>query len=89
MAAALQAALASRPPASQGLLAPTARPAEPVTQGLPVGAGAGPEVLSGMPTASPGDDVLSQMYAAFQANPTDAMRRLIAVAEQQRGNLRA
>lgn len=87
MQAALQAALAARPPGDQGLTAPTARPAEPVTHGLPVGPGAGPEAVGGVGAASagPDDTVLANLYRAFQANPTDGLRRLIAVAEAQRG----
>lgn len=87
MQAALAAALATRPPGGMGLLAPTARPAEPVTAGLPVGPGPGPEALgsAGAPTAGPADGVLASLYRAFQANPTDGLRRLIAVAEAQRG----
>lgn len=40
----LAGALAMMPP-GPGLLAPTDRPLEPVTHGLPVGPGAGPEIL--------------------------------------------
>lgn len=43
MQAALQAAQGMRPPTS--LYAPTQRPSEPLTAGLPIGAGPGPEVI--------------------------------------------
>lgn len=43
MMAAMQAASRMRPP--QSLYSPTQRPQEPITAGLPVGAGPGPEVI--------------------------------------------
>lgn len=87
MQAALQAALATRPPGGTGLLAPTARPAEPVTAGLPVGPGAGPEILggAGAPTAGPTDQILANLYRAYQIQPTEGLRQLIAKTEQLRG----
>lgn len=42
MAAAMQAAQRMRPPTS--LYAPTQRPGEPITAGMPIGPGPGPEV---------------------------------------------
>jgi hypothetical protein len=45
--------------------APTNRPDEPVTQGLPFGPGAGPEVMKG-PTAAP---LISDQLAAMAADP--------------------
>ena len=39
----MQAASGMRPPTS--LYAPTQRPTEPITAGLPIGAGPGPEVI--------------------------------------------
>lgn len=53
--------------------APTARPAEPVTAGLPLGPGPGPEVLGAM-----GDDtILMQLRALYQAYPNSELRALI------------
>lgn len=54
---------------------PSTRPGEPVTAGLPVGPGAGPEAL-GIP-AGPGDTEREQLLAVFRMNPTPALARLI------------
>jgi len=54
------------------LTGPT-RTANPVTHGLPVGPGAGPEVLS-----TPSDDYLGQLRAIYSQHPTEALRELIA-----------
>ena len=51
-----------------GLSAPTQRPDEPVTHGLPMGPGAGPEVLS--PNLAP--DPLTQAASALDALGTKA-----------------
>src|ERR1019366_1401153 len=49
MMAALQAHTAANPAGARGAIdRPTERPNEPVTHGLPVGPGGGPEVLSGI-----------------------------------------
>jgi hypothetical protein len=55
------------------LSAPSSRPGEPVTAGLPVGAGPGPEVLSPM-----GDPVRRTLQAILLSNPEnhDVMRLL-------------
>lgn len=53
--------------------APTQRPGEPLTAGIPSGAGPGPEVL-GMGQPNPIDEIRA-MYAA---NPNDDLRRLLA-----------
>lgn len=81
MQAALQAALATRPPGGTGLLAPTARPAEPVTAGLPVGPGAGPEALGATPTANA--TVLGELRAVYQIAPNEELRQIIERLENQ------
>lgn len=67
------------PPDPGMLHAPTARPGEPVTAGLPIGAGPGPEALPG---GLPQDQVLANMYRAFQMAPSDGLRALIAQTER-------
>lgn len=52
---------------------PTSRPHEPVTTGLPIGPGAGPEALGPMP---PGPEVQS-LQAAYLANPTPQLRHAL------------
>ena len=61
------------------LTAPSARPQEPVQAGLPVGPGAGPEVL---PMADQGLTLatLKQIYRRF---PSDEIRQLILQEEQR------
>ena len=49
------------------------RTSNPVTHGLPVGPGAGPEVLS-----TPSGDYLGQLRAIYAQYPTEALRELIA-----------
>lgn len=56
----------------RSLTGPTRTP-NPVTHGLPVGPGAGPEVLS-----TPSDDYLGQLRAIYAQHPTEALRELIA-----------
>jgi hypothetical protein len=59
--------------------APTERPAEPVTAGLPSGPGPGPEALG---AAGPGsDDTLTRLKVLFQAHPNDDLGRLITDIE--------
>ncbi len=52
---------------------PTHRPDEPVTHGMPFGAGAGPEVLGG-PAMS---DVSARLRALYAIHPTQELRELI------------
>lgn len=66
-----------RPPVTPdqvpNLLDPTARPGEPVTAGLPVGAGPGPEVL-GMGL---GNAVLDELREAYRLTRSEALRDMI------------
>lgn len=73
------------PPAPGMLTGPSLRPGEPVTAGLTVGAGPGPEAVTG---GAPGDQVLANLYRAYQTAPTEGLRALIAQTEQLRGSLR-
>lgn len=86
-----QTAQPQMPPAAQtrpappdpGLLhAPTARPNEPVTAGVPMGAGPGPEANAMGP---PSDQILANLYRAYQMAPTEAMRQIVEQAERLRG----
>lgn len=58
--------------------APSARPNEPVTAGLPVGPGPGPEVLGGN-TAN--DDVEATLRATYARFPTEQLRALIEMID--------
>lgn len=69
------------PAAPTPLDAPTMRPDEPVTHGLPSGPGAGPEVLD----LDEGDEVLTALRAAYDAFPTTEMLRLLLDEEERRG----
>lgn len=63
------------------LTAPTTRPAEPVTAGLPIGAGPGPNVAS-VP-ASAGSQALFDLRAlAERFRDYDGLYKVIAFAEQ-------
>ena len=71
----------SVPPPDPGMLAaPTARPGEPVTAGLPIGAGPGPSALA---TGNPDDQVLVNLYQAYRNAPTEGLRALIEQMEMQ------
>lgn len=61
-----------------GLDAPSERPNEPVTAGLPVGAGPGPEALAPMGLGDQ-SDVATQLRAIYSRFPNDDLR---AVLEQ-------
>lgn len=63
-------------PQVTALDAPSERPGEPVTTGLAVGPGAGPEVLPGAP-----DDTIEQLRAVYRMFPTNDLRELIERAE--------
>lgn len=60
-------------PGAQPFTRPTERPNEPVTAGLPVGAGPGPEALS---TSAP-DTIGAQLVAMYRQNPNNDLLRLI------------
>lgn len=82
---ALAAAQASAPPEGS-LAAPTARPNEPVTAGLPTGAGPGPSSLA--PFAGPasrGVSDLEMVRAMYRRMPTEAVRRVLERLERTSG----
>lgn len=72
LAAALQSAQAWQPPMSVGLHAPTARPDEPITHGLAMGPGAGPEAL-GLNTPQPAVATTLADLARISGDPSLAM----------------
>lgn len=55
--------------------APTSRPGEPVTAGIPLGPGPGPEVLTN--PVGGADPVLDRLRALYLQFPTEHIRRLI------------
>jgi len=61
-----------------GLTDPTANPNEPVTAGLPVGPGVGPEALSIMRPDSPELAILHSLYLEY---PNPDIRRFMAFLE--------
>jgi hypothetical protein len=72
-------------PAITPLSAPTERPDEPVTQGNPMGPGAGPEILN-LPTAIPGqlDDAVQALQALYLQNPrNEDVRRILETVERE------
>jgi len=69
-------------PGQKPFARPTERPDEPITAGLPIGAGPGPEALA--PIVAPrGDDVVAALRAAYQLAPSDDLLDLL-IAESLR-----
>lgn len=66
---------------SVGIFEPTQRPDEPITAGLSVGEGPGPEVLQTPVTAPDQLSVLAR--AMFAANPTPQNRRILEAFMQE------
>lgn len=64
-----------------GIFEPTQRPNEPITAGLPVGEGPGPEVLQ-TPVTAP-DQLAVLARAMFAADPTPQNRRLVEAFMQE------
>lgn len=60
------------------LLDPTAKPEEPITAGLPFGAGAGPS-----PSMPSGDPDVDALRAIYKAHPSTALLRIIAAMEDE------
>lgn len=69
---------ASAPPVPPGpLTRPTDRPLEPITSGLPMGPGPGPEALGlGF------DPVTETLRAAYRAFPNESVAALLEAAER-------
>jgi hypothetical protein len=80
LSAALAAAQSQTP--GQGLAAPTSRPGEPVTAGLPTGPGAGPSALADGTGGLSDADIARALYRRF---PTEAMRKLVERADRLEG----
>ena len=75
----------SQGPAITSLNAPTERPDEPITQGNPMGPGAGPEILN-LPTAMPDelDDAVAALQTLFLQNPRNQdVRRAMETLERE------
>lgn len=71
-----------KPGSVPSLTAPTDRPNEPVTAGLPMGAGPGPGPGPGVPPAASGSQALFDLRALAAAHPDyDNLYRIIAWAE--------
>lgn len=81
MEAALAAALAMEPPVG-GLARPSQRPNEPVTAGLAIGPGPGPEVLP-LPVFPNDDEAVGRLILAHRQHPTPELARLIEVARRR------
>ncbi len=62
---------------------PTQRPNEPVTAGLPMGPGPGPEVLNLPSPANTTASMLRTIYANVPGANNNDMLRLVELAEQQ------
>lgn len=61
--------------------APSMRPDEPVTAGLPVGPGAGPEALG--PLAGQSEDVGMQLRAIYARFPNEDLRSLLELLDDE------
>lgn len=59
---------------------PTERPTEPITAGLPMGPGPGPEALSSV--TQPADEIGAQLRAVFGMYPNDDLLRVLAAHDQ-------
>lgn len=79
LASILAAAQAMRPPSGPGLSAPTMRPSEPVTAGLPSGPGPGPEILG---IGGPPSPLAQTLQAAAQATGSGLLSNLAAQVAQ-------
>lgn len=75
------------PPQPGGFAAPTQNPGEPVTAGLPLGAGPGPEILN---QPNPNSDSLAQLKAIYStlnpmADGAEQLRQIIERLEPSAG----
>jgi len=72
-----QAARRVTPNTLGSLVAPSARPTEPITEGAPFGPGAGP-TAAGIPMMPPaGNDVIEELKAIYQRFPNDDLADLL------------
>ena len=63
-----------------GLGMPSQRPDEPVTHGLPVGPGGGPEALGG---ALDANGIVIQLQALYSRFPNEQLRQMIETAQEE------
>jgi hypothetical protein len=82
----LVAAAAAAGAPTTPLDAPTARPDEPLTAGLPVGPGAGAEANPFSQVGS-ADDAIMAIRAAFQAYPSEELRMILERLDLERLDL--
>lgn len=61
--------------------APSMRPNEPITAGLPVGPGAGPEALG--PLGGQSEDVATQLRAIYARFPNEDLRSLLEMLDDE------
>lgn len=64
---------------------PTEYPNEPLTAGMAMGAGPGPEALAARVGLSHGDELVAQLRGLYDAFPSDDIERLLNYAEQRAG----
>lgn len=69
------------PPQVVPIDAPSQRPDEPVTAGLPFGPGPGPEAL-GVPAVQPDDDIGIQLRNLYRQYPNNDLLALIEVLDE-------
>jgi len=81
IAAAITAAAQVAPP-SGAFAAETSRPDEPLTAGLPVGAGPGTAAL-GLPAIPEDDDTLNALVVAYQRTGSQSLARLIEIVRNR------
>lgn len=64
---------------------PTENPNEPLTAGMAMGPGPGPEVLRTPIGLSQTDELVARLRGLYQAFPSDDIERLLSYAEQRAG----
>lgn len=79
----LAAAGSMAPPSGPGLSAPTARPDEPVTTGLPIGPGAGPEALAANGQMNRPSPLAMILNTTAQTTGSSVLANLAAAAAAQ------
>lgn len=73
-----------QPGAVVPLDAPSMRPGEPISAGLPIGPGAGPEALGDL--GGVGEDVDMQLRAIFSRFPNEDLRRILEMMDTDDGS---
>lgn len=62
---------------------PTERPDEPLTAGMPMGPGPGPEAVAGSFMLSGNDQLIAELRGLYATYPNPDVARLLAFAEQR------